>query len=184
MYQTFKEYRKQQLLEALQIKKKNWDLKLNGFTIEVNDSIKHNLIDRSFLRTEASLNSIKKALQKGIEYIGKKIKNKKITNRIMISITFTKSKFKALILVNPDEKYMRISTIMNPEMPTKKDIKWNLNEFQAIFWNININEGECFAFDCDLDEKGGTTFLIEPDLSGSTHEIFQQENIPNFNIKE
>lgn len=181
-YETFKDFRKRELEETLQIKSKNWNFSLPGYNVEINDSIKHNLVDRSFLRTTTPLNTIKEVLQKGIDYIGSKIEKQKLTTRTMVTITFTKSDFKALVLVNPDEKYIRISTIMNPEMPTKRDIKWNLNEFQAVFWNVNVNKGECFAFDCDLEEDFGTTFLVEPSLCESTHEVFQQENIPNFEL--
>jgi len=153
---------------------------VSGWSVEVNDKIKHSLIQRTQLRTEAPLNTVKKAIQHGLEYIVKKVDNNKLTNRTMVSLTFTKSDFKVLVLVNPDEKYLRVSTIMNTDMQTKKDIKWNLNEFQETFWKLDINESETFAFDCDIDVCPGTTFLAEPALFEATHEIFQQEDIQDY----
>ena len=168
--------------EELKIVKKNWDFKIPGYEVDVNDKIQHSLIQRAQLRTEVPLKTAKKAIQSGLEYIAKKIDNNKLTNRTMVSLTFTKSDFKTLVLVNPDEKYLRVSTIMNTDMPTKKDIKWNLNEFQEIFWPLEITENETFAFDCDIDVCPGTTFLAEPALFESTHEVFQQEDIEDFEL--
>lgn len=168
--------------EELKIVKKNWNFKIAGYNVDVNDKIKHSLIQRANLRTRASLNQVKKAIQSGLEYIVSKIKNDKLTNRTMVSITFKKSDFKVLVLVNPDEKYLRVSTIMDVDMPTKKDIKWNLNEFQEIFWPLKIENDETFAFDCDVDVCPGTTFLAEPALFKKTHEIFQQEDIKDYQL--
>jgi len=168
--------------EELKIKKKNWKLEIPGYEVDVNDKIQHSLLQRAQLRTRVPLKQVQTAMQHGLEYIVKKIDNKKLTNRTMVSLTFTKSDFKTLVLVNPDEKYLRVSTIMNTDMPTKKDIKWNLNEFQEIFWPLEINNNETFAFSCDVDVCPGTTFLAEPALFENTHEIFQQEDIENFNF--
>jgi hypothetical protein len=169
--------------EALKIKKKNWNFKIPNFEVDINDKIQHSLVQRAQLRTEVPLKTAKIAIQHGLEYIAKKIEDKKLTTRTMVSLTFTKSDFKTLVLVNPDEKYLRVSTIMNTDMPTKKDIKWNLNEFQEIFWPLKITENETFAFDCDIDVCPGTTFLVEPALFESTHEVFQQEDIRDFELK-
>jgi len=166
--------------ESLNIVKKNWSLDIPGYTVDVNDKVQHSLLQRAQLRTRQPLNKIHKAMQHGLEYIVKKIENGKISNRTMISLTFTKSDFKLLVLVNPDEKYLRISTIMNTDMKTKRDIKWNLNEFQEIFWPLVIENNETFAFDCDLDICPGVTFLAEPALFENTHEIFQQVDIEDF----
>jgi len=170
------------LSEEIKIIKKNWDFKVPDYTIDINDQIKHSLTQRAQLRTQVPLNTVKNAIQKGLEYVSHKVQENKLTNRTMISVTFTKSDFKALILVNPDEKYLRVSTIMDSDTPTKKDIKWNLNEFKEKFWNLEVNDQECFAFDCDLDVCPGTTFLVEPALFEKTHEITQQEDIENFNL--
>ena len=170
------------ITEELKIKKKNWKLEIPGYEVDVNDKIQHSLLQRAQLRTRAPLKTVQTAIQHGLEYIVKKIDNKKLTNRTMVSLTFTKSDFKTLVLVNPDEKYLRVSTIMNTDMPTKKDIKWNLNEFQEIFWPLEINNNETFAFSCDVDVCPGTTLLVEPALFENTHEIFQQEDIENFNF--
>ena len=170
------------ITEELKIKKKNWKLDIPGYEVDVNDKVQHSLMQRAKLRTRVSLKQVQSAMQHGLEYIAKKIDNKKLTNRTMVSLTFTKSDFKTLVLVNPDEKYLRVSTIMNTDMPTKKDIKWNLNEFQEIFWPLEIDNNETFAFSCDVDVCPGTTFLAEPALFENTHEIFQQEDIENFNF--
>lgn len=171
---------KSEMTEDLKIVKKNWSFDIPGYTVDINDKVQHSLLQRAQLRTRTPLNKIHKAMQHGLEYIVKKINSGKISNRVMISLTFTKSEFKLLVLVNPDEKYLRVSTIMNPDMETKRDIKWNLNEFQEIFWKLNIENNETFGFDCDLDICPGTTFLAEPALFENTHEIFQQENIEDF----
>lgn len=168
--------------EDLKIVKKNWNFKIPGYEVDINDKIKHSLTQRATLRTRASLNQVKKAIQSGLEYITRKIKNDKLTNRTMVSLTFLKSDFKVLVLVNPEEKYLRVSTIMDIDMPTKKDIKWNLNEFQEIFWPLNIESNETFAFSSDIDVCTGTTFLCEPALFYNSHEIFQQEDIQNFSL--
>jgi len=190
-FKSFQEELKlrEELSEELKIKSKNWNFNVKNWSVEVNDKIKHSLIQRSQLRTEAPLNTVKKAIQTGLDYIVKKVDNNKLTNRTMVSLTFTKSDFKVLVLVNPDEKYLRVSTIMNTDMQTKKDIKWNLNEFEETFWKLDINESETFAFDCDADALydfetlNGITFLAEPSLvENITHEVYQQIDIENFNL--
>jgi len=168
--------------ENLKIVKKNWGFKIPGYEIEINDKVKHSLLQRANIRTRVPLRQVQNAIQKGLEYIVKKIKDNKLTNKTMVSITFKKSDFKVLVLVNPEEKYLRVSTIMDSDMPTKKDIKWNLNEFEKIFWPLNINNNETFSFSCDLDICPGTTFLTEPALFSNTNEVYQQEDIENFDF--
>jgi len=85
--------------ESLNIVKKNWSLDIPGYTVDVNDKVQHSLLQRAQLRTRQPLNKIHKAMQHGLEYIVKKIENGKISNRTMISLTFTKSDFKLLVLV-------------------------------------------------------------------------------------
>lgn len=114
--------------EALKIVKKNWKSDFDGYRVEYNDAQNHHLIPRIQERTDISLNELKKKLDLGIQYMIKKNEKGFFKKELSVAIHFTESKFKALFYINPEEKYIRLQTILHPEMKTRNTIRWELNE--------------------------------------------------------
>lgn len=149
---SFKEF----ISEELKIVKKNWKLSLPDFTVEVNDKIDHALLDRIYARTNLKTNQFNEKLQKGLDYIYKKLQKGKITNDVMIGIKYTISDFIVLFLVKPESKYIRISTVLDSDMVQRGMIKWDLNEFNSEH-NLNLEYA--------LNEAGpdlNFSVLVEP----------------------
>lgn len=148
----FKEF----ISEELKIVKKNWKLEIDDYTVEVNDKLDHDLLNRIYSRTNLKTNQFNEKLQKGLDYINSKLKKGKITKDIMIGINYTKSEFIVLFLVKPDSKYIRVSTVLDKDMIVKGSIKWDLNEFND-FNNTKI--------DYNINESGpdlNYSILVEP----------------------
>jgi hypothetical protein len=111
-----------------------------GFKIQFSNDAEHNLLDRIKDRTDLDYKKVQEIISRGIDYILKRWKSGKIKNRMEIDLHFTKSNFKTVILINPDDKYLRVKTILTPKMPTKRTIKWNLDEDLGIEYFIENEE--------------------------------------------
>jgi len=159
------------IIEALNIKKKNWNLSLDGFKVELNDDIEHNLIDRIKDRTNLSLNIIKDKLQNGLDYIGTKIEQDFFKNdKVLLSIDFTKSKFTALYLIKLQSKYIRVSSILSNDMIISKDIKvrWTLNEFKELM----IDYKDDSDFSTISLNKNDLMFIVEDNTKTKIKEVY------------
>ena len=136
----------QYLNEDLKIVKKNWNLNLPNlpeWTITINDKLNHNLIDRIDIRTDIGLNRMNIKIQKGLNYISKKIIKNKIQQDVMIGLNYIKSNFIILFLIKPNNKYIRVSTILDKNMNQSGTVKWDINEFNTMTelnYDNNINE--------------------------------------------
>lgn len=123
---NFKDFN--EISEALKIVKKNWTSDFEGYEVDYNDTQGHELIPRIQSRTDITLNDIKSKLDKAINYIIYKDKQGFFKNTLSVAITFKESDFKALFLINPETKYIRLNTILSGDMITKNTIRWDLNE--------------------------------------------------------
>ena len=138
--------------EELRIVKKNWNLTSLKYNVEMNDKIDHNMLDRILLRTNLKYNEFQRKVQSGINYVDKK----KITKPIMIGLYYKKSNFTVLFFINPDNNYLRVSTVLDSTMEQKNTVKWELNEFNKEH-NINLY---CSLNECKPDLE--YSILIEP----------------------
>jgi hypothetical protein len=118
--------------EALKIVKKNWKSDFDGYKVEYNDVQQHELISRIQSRTDLTLNDIKKKLDKAIQYIIKKNEKGFFKTKVSVAIEFKESEFKALFLVNPENNYIRLNTILSKDMSTKNTIRWDMNESEEL----------------------------------------------------
>jgi len=114
--------------EALRIVKKKWEDSLGDYKIEYNDVEKHQLLSRIIDRTGVSINDMKKKIFNAIKEVVNKLDNKEITQKSMLEFNFTKSLFKLLIMVNPENKYIRISSVLGKDMSTKNTIPFKIDE--------------------------------------------------------
>ena len=152
------------LKEKLTIVKKKWSLKDNtdqGFTVEINDSETHPILDRIKDRTDMKLNDMNAKLQKGVDYMLKKNSKGFFKHKVSyVELTYTESNFKAIFMIKPEQKYLRISSIFEMSYKTDGAFLWNINEFiqenpeyteqlkenaefyllEEGFYNVEINE--------------------------------------------
>jgi hypothetical protein len=123
------------LSEALKIIKKNWkfiDNSGQNYKIEINDDENHPILDRIKDRTNnsLSLNEFNVKLQKGIDLILNKAKNGFFKKDISyIELTYTQSLFKVIIMIKPNSKYLRISSIFEMSFKTANALHWDIKEF-------------------------------------------------------
>ena len=111
-----------------------------GYNVEFNDDTLHSLISRIEDRTKLAVDEVKEKIKKGIDYVIKKDIKGFFKNKSMVAMNFKKSNFKAMIMINPEDKYVRLSTILSSDMSVKNAIKWDINEeFKDLFeFEINI----------------------------------------------
>jgi len=127
---TFEEYVYERLVvrKPLKIVRKNWDIKRDGYKIEFNNMEDHPLIPRIMDRTELSINDMKTKFEKAIDYVIKKNEKSFFKQKSMVEMLMKKSDFKIMIMINPSDNYIRISTVLATKMKTSNTIKWNMNE--------------------------------------------------------
>ncbi len=127
---TFEEYVYERLVvrKPLKIVRKNWDIKRDGYKIEFNNMEDHPLIPRIMDRTELSINDMKTKFEKAIDYVIKKNEKSFFKQKSMVEMLMKKSDFKIMIMINPSDNYIRISTVLATYMKTSDTIKWNMNE--------------------------------------------------------
>lgn len=136
--------------EKLTIVKKKWSLKDNtdqGFTVEINDSETHPILDRIKDRTDMKLNDMNAKLQKGVDYMLKKNSKGFFKHKVSyVELTYTESNFKAIFMIKPEQKYLRISSIFEMSYKTDGAFLWNINEFleQNPEYSDSINENAEF----------------------------------------
>lgn len=141
---------KESLKEKLTIVKKKWNLKDNtdqGFTVEINDSETHPILDRIKDRTDMKLNDMNTKLQKGVDYMLKKNSKGFFKHKVSyVELTYTESNFKAIFMIKPEQKYLRISSIFEMSYKTDGAFLWNINEFleQNPEYSDSINENAEF----------------------------------------
>ena len=141
---------KEVLKEKLTIVKKKWSLKDNtdqGFTVEINDSETHPILDRIKDRTEMKLNDMNAKLQKGVDYVLKKNSKGFFKHKVSyVELTYAESNFKAIFMIKPEQKYLRISSIFEMSYKTDGAFLWNINEFleQNPEYSDSINENAEF----------------------------------------
>ena len=141
---------KEALNEKLTIVKKKWNLKDNtdqGFTVEINDSETHPILDRIKDRTEMKLNDMNAKLQKGVDYMLKKNSKGFFKHKVSyVELTYNESNFKAIFMIKPEQKYLRISSIFEMSYKTDGAFLWNINEFleQNPEYSDSINENAEF----------------------------------------
>jgi len=92
------------------------------------DSDGHDFTQRVKDRTDLSPKEVSIAISKGIDYILKRIEKGKIDDNIAIGLTYKKSKFKAVFVINPWLKYIKIATILSKDMDITNAILWDINE--------------------------------------------------------
>jgi len=112
---------------------------LKGFKVELNDKKSHSLIDRIEQRTNLEVQKIKDIVKKILLMIKSDVLNGRITKRSMYEFKLLKSKIKILFLVNPDEYYIRFSTILNGKQYTKDTVVKELNEKFENYIKIELN---------------------------------------------
>ncbi len=126
---NFKEYINEKIeRKAIRIVKKNWKTDYAGYTVEFNNLQDHPLIPRIQDRTDLTINQIKDKFDKAISYIIKKNDRGFFIKKSMVEFIMKKSEFKVLIMINPEDNYIRFSTVLSMDMPSKNTVKWNLNE--------------------------------------------------------
>jgi hypothetical protein len=139
----FSEFIKEKMTrKSINIVKKNWTIKIPGYTIQFNDIEKHPLIPRIRERTDLSLMEIKEKIKKAIEYLVKKNDKGFFKEKCMVEFFMKKSNFKLLIMINPENKYIRISTVLAPDMKTSNTIKWELNEEETKLYKFEVTFDE------------------------------------------
>lgn len=121
------------LQEALNIKRKSFKYygTLNdemGYDLIYKDSDDHNFTSRVKERTDVTPKEASIAISKGIDYILTRVKSGKISDKAAFAITFKKSKFKVVFIINPWLKFLKIATILGYDMETKNAIKWTIKE--------------------------------------------------------
>ena len=160
------------LCEELKIVKKNWTFNDNtdqGFTIEINDSSSHPILDRIKDRTNIKLNDMNIKLQKGIDLIlNKNSKGFFKHNVSYIELTYLKSNFKTIFMIKSNKKYLRISSIFELSYNTDGAFYWNINEFKEDHPELNVqilnlNESKigCYFIDNLKDDKFYTVEMNE-----------------------
>lgn len=164
----------------------HWNTEIQDFKIEINDSSIHDMVLRVMNRTNLSLSKFDDKLKKGVSLMIHKVQKNKIPSKTMVSLEYLKSEFKVLFLVNPQEKYIRISSVLDNSMLVKGTVKWNINEFQETFWKLDeryLDNKHCIIFDDDTLNEG-TTFMLEPNESTGLPDIFLEDNILEIEIDE
>lgn len=114
--------------KPLRIVRKNWKTDYPGYKVEFNNLSDHPLIPRIQDRTNLSITDIGNIFDKAILYIIKKNDKGFFRQKSMVEFLMKKSEFKVLIMINPEDKYIRFSTVLSKDMPSKNTIKWSLNE--------------------------------------------------------
>jgi len=184
---SYIEYIDQNINEALKIKSIKWKKNINGYTIDVNDSKIHSMIEKIDDRTHLGKKELRDKIYRGIEYIIMKDKkgffDNLNTNRVSIGITYKISEFILSCLINTDEKYIRVNTILDKGMVYSHGIKWNLNEFQETFFDIGVHDNNtCFTFDDYLLEDHGSIFMVEPNERTNIPEVMLMEEITELTL--
>jgi hypothetical protein len=110
------------LLEALG----DWKLHYDGYSIKINDDMKHDLITRLKSRTEETLESINNKVQQAIDLIMVHYNFLKIKKTTTYCVHYTKSKFKLVIKVYNNKIIFK--TILTDKMHHVADITRELNE--------------------------------------------------------
>jgi hypothetical protein len=175
--------------EGLKIKK-NWKFSDNTetkekYTIEINDSIEHSILDRIKDRTDIKINDMNSKLQAGIDYILNKA-NKDFFKKDInyIELTYTNSKFKVIFMIKPKTKYLRISSIFNIDWDSKNSLKWEIKEFynELPEFENSINEN----LDYEFFTISNDSFMIELNERKGTHEVMLSDpnDIIQFEINE
>jgi len=116
------------------------NIKRKNYKIEFNNLSDHELIPRILNRTKIDLKEAKSKFEKAIDYVIKKNELGFFKNKSMVEMTMKKSEFKIMIMINPDDNYIRVSTVLSMDMPTKNTIKWNMNEENIDFIQLEIDE--------------------------------------------
>ena len=128
--------------KPLKIVKKNWNTNYENYKVEFNDVQNHELISRIQDRTNLTVNDLQSKFDKAIKYIIMKNDLGFFKQKSMIEFTMKKSEFKILIMINPEENYIRVSTILAMDMPSKNTIKWSLNEqftsLEVFYFSLDI----------------------------------------------
>jgi hypothetical protein len=88
----------------------------------------HNFEDKVKERTNLDWKTAEKKISDGIDYLLQKWKKGKIKNKVTIAMTFKKSKFKVMYGMNPEDKFLKVITILGYDMGTKNAIKWDIDE--------------------------------------------------------
>lgn len=120
-------------------KPSDWNLKYPGYYIKINDTLKHDLIDKFNERTKEDLESINLKVKKAIDTCMKHFEFQKASNRLEYCITFNISKFRVIILVDKNLNKIEFKTIlsfrMNPKADQYRDLYEN-EEFIEILINL------------------------------------------------
>ena len=161
------------LLEVLKIVSKNWNIKIDGWEVQVNDKVEHSLYQR-IQRTNLDYKDLKEKIILGIKYVINKANKEN-----MYALYYKKSDFTILLLVKPETKFVRLSTILDSGMQFKGGLKWDINEFKNDFPEIDIS-------DFNINTAGYLlegSFLVEPDIDTKDtklavySELFEHLNI-------
>ena len=134
-----KTFREIALEEKLTIVKKKWNTSINpDYRVEYNDVQSHDLIPRILDRAKIGLVELGKKMSKAIEYIIKKNEKGFFKRKAMVAMNFTESDFKAMIMINPEDNYIRVSTILSSDMKVKNAVRWDINEEDCEFIELEI----------------------------------------------
>ena len=144
----FKLFRESLITEDLKIVKKKWNIKIPNYEVEVNDKKEsHDMLKRIKDRTLMTPKQIQGIIESGLKYIVKK-KSFFKNDKNFVELTFNKSKFKILILFKPENKYLRVSSIMSLDMDVTNALHWDINEFHEEF-KYDITGNIFIAETCD-----------------------------------
>lgn len=138
--------------------KKKWKFNNEGWTIEVNDSSEHNILDRIKDRTDLGYNVMNKKFQKGVDYLIKKSEFFK-QPKAFVELKYKKSDFKVIFMIKTKNKYIRISSVFISDMETQGAYYWKINEFKEQFPELKTNLLYDFSI-LDLND-GDKMFAVE-----------------------
>ena len=124
--------------DMIKEKPSDWNLKYSDYKIIINDTLRHNLIDKFNEITKEDLESINIKVQKAIDTCMKHFEFQKASNRLEYCITFNISKFKVIILIDKNLKEIIFKTILSYRMHAKADQYRDLYENEE-FIEILIN---------------------------------------------
>ena len=125
--------------DMLKEKPSDWNLKYSDYKIIINDTLKHNLIDKFNERTKEDLESINLKVQKAIDTCMKHFEFQKASNRLEYCVNYLLSKFKLVISVDKTSKNIAFITILSQRMHANANFIRDLyesNEFIEILINL------------------------------------------------
>lgn len=103
-------------LNEIKIVKLKWEDSIQNYKLDVNDNINHDMISKISARTKLLPKEFRDKVYKGLEYVVKKANDGKIITRLPIGLYFKKSDFTLSLIINPEDKYLRLNTVRDKNL--------------------------------------------------------------------